>query len=119
MDAKMHKALALYKQAEKLINESYDLSMEYLMAELKKADGNIIGFFDENGEPIISEFCVTYDGGRHPEYNANPFSTVYSVRLENGEILLDTEDCDEYPIKHLDKMEAISVADSVYHWSNP
>ena len=45
--------------------------------------------------------CVTYDGGNHPERYANPFSTVKGVYMKNGNIYLDTEDCDEY---HIDRI---------------
>jgi len=53
--------------------------------------------------------CVTYDGGRHPEYNSNAFSNVVRVFKKDGKIYLHTEDCEEYDIERVDTMELYGV----------
>lgn len=54
--------------------------------------------------------CVTYDGGNHPEYAANPYSDVNGVYLKNNEIYLHTEDCTTYPITSVTASELYEVA---------
>lgn len=57
--------------------------------------------------------CVTYDGGRHPEYATNAFSTVLSVFKKDNEIYFETADCDEYSIDRIDAMELYGVCDFI------
>lgn len=68
-----------------------------------------------NGEEYEYYPCyVTYDGGNHPEYAANPYSQVGRVFLnELGHIRLDTEDCSDYVLEDLACMEIYAVADAV------
>lgn len=78
--------------------------VEYLTNTLKQ-DKYKEGIFPttEDGETV----CVTYDGGRHPEYDANPYSIVNRVYAEDAEIYLDTEDCTEYNIDRIDTDELV------------
>jgi hypothetical protein len=54
---------------------------------------------------------VTYDGGNHPEYASNAFSMVEGVYLDkNGDIVLQIEDCSEYPLENINWDEVYDVA---------
>lgn len=86
---------------------------KYLERTLKEHDGRI-DFADENGT-LDDRPCVTYDGGRHPEYNTNAFSSVYAVFLKDGDIMLETEDDFEYSISRIDWDEVYCVAEYVYY----
>ena len=67
---------------------------------------------DEVGEYLGEQnICCTYDGGRHPEYDANPYSTINTIKYDDGNILLDTEDVDEYDICNIPTDEVISIAE--------
>lgn len=57
---------------------------------------------------------VTYDGGKHPEYNANPYSQVERVFIaDNGDVYLDTEDVSYYSVSHISAAELYDVAIAV------
>ena len=84
---------------------------DYLRKVLKE-NGNRIDLQSEDYDIV----CVVYDGGRHPEYAANPYSQVYSVFFneEDNKIYLETEDCDEYCIDRVDSvMEVYDVCSFV------
>lgn len=86
---------------------------DYLRKVLKE-NGNRIDLQSEDEDYDI--VCVTYDGGRHPEYDANPYSQVYSVFFneEDNKIYLETEDCDEYGLDRVDSvMEVYGVCSLV------
>lgn len=87
-----------------------DDCIAYLTEELNKEENkNGISCVPDGGGGV----CVTYDGGRHPEYDSNPYSTVYSVFLKDGKIMLETEDCDEYEIDRIDTIELLGVCDFI------
>ena len=77
---------------------------DYLRKVLKE-NGNRIDLQSEEEEDY-GTVDVTYDGGSHPEYAANPYSQVYSVFFneEDNKIYLETEDCDEYCIDRVDSV---------------
>ena len=86
---------------------------DYIRKVLKE-NGNRIDLQSEDEDYDI--VCVTYDGGRHPEYDANPYSQVYSVFFneEDNKIYLETEDCDEYGLDRVDSvMEVFGVCSLV------
>ena len=86
---------------------------DYLRKVLKE-NGNSIDLQSEDEDYAI--VCVTYDGGNHPEYAANPYSQVYGIFLneKDNEIYLETEDCDEYCIDRVDSvMEVYDVCSFV------
>lgn len=112
--SRMAQAIEIEKSISVFKKMADKLALEYLKATLEEAEGQRIECYDEQGEPIGYEFCVTYDGGRHPEYDANPFSDVKAVFLKGDEIFLDTEDCEEYSVSRLDYDERVSVARYVY-----
>ena len=83
----------------------------YLKRELKK-HSNCINWEEYDCPP-----CVSYDGGNHPEYASNCFSSVYGVSLnKHGQIILHTEDCDEYPVENISVDELYGVCDFVEGW---
>lgn len=81
--------------------------MDYIKAELEK-HGNSIDLTETDG------VCVMYDGGNHPEYASNAFSSVYSVFMEDGNIYLQTEDCDKYDIDNITLDNLFDVAYCIY-----
>ena len=96
-----------YSEIKRLIRTK---GLEIIKAALVQNEGKISfrEIYDENecGE-ILS---VIYDGGNHPEYNANPFSTVNGLYLKNDNIVIDCEDCDEYYIDSVGVEDISSIA---------
>lgn len=76
---------------------------DYLRKVLKE-NGNSIDLQSENEEYDI--VCVTYDGGWHPEYAANPYSQVYGIFLneKDNKIYLNIEETDEYCLDRVDSV---------------
>lgn len=117
----MKKVIKIYSQIQPMIEEIKKRSLDYIRAELEKADDNYISFVDDDGEPIGGDMvCVTYDGGSHPEYASDAFNMVKGVYLKYHEgrkqmlIMLDTEDDDEYYIGNINWNEIYSVALFLY-----
>lgn len=117
----MEKTIQLWNELQPKINEVKKNSLDYIKAELEKAEDNYISFLDEDGEPIGGNWIsVTYDGGHHPEYASNAFDMVKGVYLKYQEgrkeklIMLDTEDDDEYYIGNINWDEIFSVAEYLY-----
>ena len=61
--------------------------------------------------------CVSYDGGRHPEYGSNLYSTVYSVSFNESKnrLSIETEDDDDYSVDRLSVDEVYTLALAVYN----
>lgn len=110
------------KEIKKLLNamdyfrvqtEKHCISL--LGHELRIAKGKRIEFTDENGNAYGDEFVsVVYDGGNHPEYASNAFSTVNAIYMKRGQIYLDIEDDDEYPLANVSLDELINITIYVY-----
>ncbi len=118
----MKKAIELWGQITPMLKNVEDECLAYIKGELEKAEDNYISFLDEDGEPIGGDMvCVTYDGGRHPEYASNAFDMVKGVYLKRHEgrnetlIMLDTEDDDEYYIGNIEVGEIYGVALFLYN----
>ena len=64
--------------------------------------------------------CVSYDGGGHPEYASNLYSTVYSVSFNDKEkrLSVETEDDDDYTVDRLSADEVYTLALAVYNKLN-
>ena len=96
-----------YSEMKRLVRAN---GLELIKTALVQNKGEISfrEIYDENecGE-ILS---VIYDGGNHPEYNANPFSTVNRLYLKNDNIVIDCEDCDEYYIDSVGVEDISSIA---------
>lgn len=76
--------------------------MEYIKKALTTTNEEI--YFDED-----LKVSVTYDGGNHPEYYANPYSRTNSIFLKNGEPYLEIEDCSEYLLSNITTNELADV----------
>ena len=117
----MEKAIELWEKITPMMREVKNECLAYIKSELEKVEGNYISFLDEDGEPIGGDMvCVTYDGGRHPEYASNAFDIVRGVYLKYHEgrkealIMLDTDDDDEYYIGNIEIGEIYGVALFLY-----
>lgn len=74
-------------------------------------NGGSIEFDCESDGEYIS---VAYDGGNHPEYASNVFSTVYGVSMHrNGYLVLETEDCPEYDFTYVDTVDVVKIAEAI------
>lgn len=96
-----------YEEWAKLNKNLFNDSEKYIKSALRK-----IGVTELELDEDCS-CCVTYDGGRHPEYDANPYSMVEKVYLSNGKLKLDTEDVNDYSIENISADELCSVAFAV------
>lgn len=90
--------------------------------ELRKACIEYLtGVLKEHGNKLTWDECdmnagisVSYDGGNHPEYASNVFSSVYGLSLDNkGNISIDTEDDSDYDIENVNTDEVYDIADFV------
>lgn len=100
---------AAYKEAaEEYIKENL-ATFENSRLEFEKIDPE----FEDN----TGGLCVTYDGGNHPEYDTNPYSTVNAIYLDRGKIYLDTADCNAYALSRVwqNTDEVAAVADVVMY----
>lgn len=113
--------------------------MEHLIDEIKNLNAaraeidkelflKVTEFFKglpfKDGEFRIGEeyrTCVTYDGGNHPEYASNAFSTVYAVRRNEhfGNIGLEIDETDFYDIDRVvDVSELSYLAENIGEYIN-
>ena len=107
------------------IMRSFQIKWQEISEELNDLREDCIGYLTEKlNEPEHkdgistepedgSSVTVTYDGGKHPEYNSTAFSTVKGVYKKNDSIMLDTEDDDEYPISRISTIELFGVCDFI------
>ena len=111
----MERVYELLEKIAPMKKEIMERCLAYIKEQLEKADGRSISFIDENDEPFGGMVVVvTYDGGRHPEYAANPYSEVYGLYMKNGKIYIDCEDCDEYNIEYVTYGDIVDIADFMY-----
>lgn len=103
----MKKTIETWKKRFELDKQVKEGCMEYIKAELAKHN-NFIDLTETDG------VCVMYDGGNHPEYASNAFSSVYSVFMKDGNIYLETEDCDQYDIDNITLDNLFDVAYCIY-----
>lgn len=67
---------------------------------------------DEVGDYLGNQnICCTYDGGNHPEYDANPYSTINAIHVFSNKCLLDTEDTEDYDIDYITTDEVIAITE--------
>jgi len=104
------KASELYDSIIETQNTIRENCEEYIKIALKENNGSI-DFDDYDQDDFVS---VPYDGGNHPEYASNCFSTVYGVFMhKDGYICLNTEDCDCYPLSDVDWDDVYDVAEYI------
>lgn len=104
------KFLETGKKFSNIVTQLKKECIEYLIEVTKKY--GYIEFDQVAGEYI----CVGYDGGSHPEYASNLFSTVYSVGYddEKDELVVNIEDCDGYKTDYMTASEVYTIALAVY-----
>ena len=85
--------------------------MEIIKAAVDKNEGRLSleAIYEEHD--YEDSVCVTYDGGNHPEYAANPYSLVNALYIKDGKIAIDCEDCDEYYFDSVTTDEIKAIAD--------
>lgn len=111
----MERVKEILEQIRPLQKEAQQRSEAYLKKVLEEAEGKCIEIDEEESGYL----CVTYDGGRHPEYDSNPFSTIHAVFLnEQGNICLDIDDCGEYGIDRINWDDVVSIAEFIYDSQN-
>lgn len=89
------------KKSEKYYRICRELRKDCIqyLEDVLKANGNEITW---EVSDLPEYVAVTYDGGNHPEYASNAFSTVHGIRrYDTGEITLDTEDTTYYSIDNV------------------
>ena len=92
----------------KVCNQLREDCIEYLTRKLQE-NGNHIDWEDKD---LDCSVCLSYDGGNHPEYASNCYSTLTAIDLnERGEVTFDIEDCSEYDIDNVPTSELYDVCD--------
>ena len=104
----MDKLNKIYEEWQKLNKELFQESKGYIKECLSKTIDNSVSLDECN-------IYVTYDGGRHPEYDATPFSHVERVYLKDGKVYVDTEDCYQYDIYNITASDLFCIAENVGH----
>ena len=100
------------EKIEKLLPRLRQECLAFLSEELSKK-GSIR--FDDDAPDDYDPIFINYDGGAHPDYASNAFSTVYGVHLGNNDkIELSIEECDDYWIDRCTTMEMYEIACLVY-----
>lgn len=86
--------------------------VDYL-TQVTKENGSIKFDLEQEDEYV----CVSYDGGRHPEYGSNVYSTVYSISFNDDEnrLSIETEDDDDYTVDRLSIDELYNLTLAVYN----
>jgi len=92
---------------ECVMNESAKVFKKYVKTILTEVSNNEVEVYDNYN------YCVTYDGGRHPEYDANPYSQLQRIYLKDGKIYVETEDADGLEFDYLDILDQKTVAECV------
>lgn len=106
----LRKAGELYDSIIPIQREIREKCEKYLQMVLEE-HGGTLDFNDYETDEWVS---VPYDGGNHPEYASNCFSTVNGVFFdEKGNICLDIDDCSEYPLTDVDWDDVYNIADHI------
>ena len=59
---------------------------------------------------------ISYDGGNHPEYDSNVFSTVDGFKLENEIIIFDIEDDPQYDDSRVNTDDIINLCEMIIEY---
>lgn len=86
--------------------------VDYL-TQVTKENGSIKFDLEQEDEYV----CVSYDGGSHPEYGGNLYSTVYSVSFNDDEnrLSIEMEDDDDYTVNRMNTDDIYNLALAVYN----
>lgn len=94
----------MYNQYLSLTKEMRIIIRDNILACFKKAGVQELEFKTD----IVEPFCISYDGGNHPEYASNVCSEVKSIRVnEKEEISVVTED----GLMWFDNMEFVDIVE--------
>lgn len=102
MDSKLQKLLSKWSNLSIKVNKA---CIEYLTDLLHNNNNRIC----LDRRDLYSSVCVNYDGGNHPDWASNVFSTVYSIFIEDNNIYLEIADCEKYDINNLSICELYNV----------
>lgn len=83
--------------------------VEFLTNKLRENNNKLSWDSGEIGEFV----SVCYDGGKHPEYASNVFSSVEGVFIEDNKIYLNIEDDGKYSIDNVNTMELLDVCNYI------
>jgi hypothetical protein len=61
---------------------------------------------------------IVYDGGNHPEYATNVFSTVDGFRIENEIVIFDIEDDPHYDESRVNTVDIIELCEMIIEYEN-
>lgn len=106
----MKKFQDTFDKWSKLNKQLFTDSENYLKEILVDCPYNYLDLKPDNSDHEFDVVTVSYNGGRHPEYASNCYSTVYGVFLKNDKLYLNIEDCDEYPANEVTAEELFNVA---------
>lgn len=97
----------LLERWDNLIPDLKKKIMEFLVELLKENDNEID--WSENLNGIGECVTISYDGGNHPEYASNVYSTLYGMKLDCGKVFFNIEDDAEYSTEYIPIEELIAV----------
>lgn len=93
------------KKLLKILPQLRQECVEFLKNKLKENNNKL----SWNSFEISEYVSVCYDGGNHPEYASNVFSSVEGVFIDDDEIYLNIEDDDKYSIDNVNTKELLDV----------
>lgn len=112
---------------EKSLDEFYRVASEartncaaYLKWAVKKygkkntdANGKVTFTLEFDTEYDDQNITITYDGGNHPEYASNCFSSVYAVSLCLDDITFNIEDSSNYDIDRVETVDLLTICEAI------
>ena len=99
------------KIQNKVRNICYDFIKDFLT---NVANNEIVIDYSDFPEYIT----VTYDGGNHPEYASNVFSTINRIYMRNNELYVDTEDTTTYNLNNATTDDLASICTFIITYSD-
>ena len=100
------KSVEKYCEALKKMRKDCIAYLKYVL----KFYGEVKFNFDYDEQNI----CISYDGGNHPEYASNCYSTVYRVyRGNDGEICLEIEDSSAYELDRVSTEDLVCICEAI------
>ena len=103
------------KTGNELSNLATQLKQECVdyLTQVTKEKGLIEFDLEQYNECV----CISYDGGRHPEYDSDLYATVYGVSFNDDEnrLSIDMEYNDDYTVDRLSADEIYTLALTVYN----
>lgn len=112
---------------EKSLDEFYRVASEartncadYLKWAVKKygkkntdPNGKVTFTLEFDTEYDDQNITIAYDGGNHPEYASNCFSSVYAVTLCLDDIMFNIQDSSEYDIDRVETADLLTICEAI------